>query len=99
MVNVLKAVGFTITPEVYSAYAVTKAGAILLGVFPCLVLLTLLLPLLLIILAVLTYFKEIRKANEKLRAKRDQIEGELPRFVVTIKQTIKSNRDVARRRE
>jgi hypothetical protein len=66
MANVLIAAGFTMTPEVYSAYAITKAGAILLGVFPCLVLLPVLSPLL-IILAVLTYFKEIRKADEKLK--------------------------------
>jgi hypothetical protein len=81
------------TPEVYSAYAIVKAGAILLGVIPCLILLPLLSPVL-AVLAVLTYFKEIRKADEQLREKREQIEGELPRFVATIEQTLKASRDV-----
>jgi len=93
MANVLKAAGFSMTPEVYSAYAITKAGAILLGVIPGLFLLPLLSPLL-IILAVLTYFKEIRKADDQLKDKREQIEGELPRFVSTIEQTLKASRDV-----
>lgn len=93
MDNVLKAAGFSMTPEVYTAYAITKAGAILLGIVPCLVLLPLLSPFL-AVLAVLSYFKESRKADEQLKAKRDQIEGELPRFVATIEQTLKSSRDV-----
>lgn len=93
MANVLKAAGISMTPEVYSAYAITKAGAILLGVLPCLILLPLLSPVL-IILAVLTYFKEIRKADEQLKEKREQIESELPRFVSTIEQTLKASRDV-----
>lgn len=93
MENILKAAGYSMTPEVYTAYAITKAGAILLGVIPCLILLPLVTPIL-VILAVLTYFKEIRKADERLKVKRDQIEGELPRFVATIEQTLKSSRDV-----
>jgi hypothetical protein len=93
MVNILKAAGYSMTPEVYTAYAITKAGAILLGVIPCLLLLPLVTPIL-VILAVLTYFKEIRKADERLKVKRDQIEGELPRFVATVEQTLKSSRDV-----
>ena len=93
MANVLKAAGISMTPEVYSAYAITKAGAILLGVIPCLFLLPLLSPVL-IILVVLTYFKETRKADEQLKEKREQIEGELPRFVSTIEQTLKASRDV-----
>lgn len=93
MANILKAAGFSMTPEVYTAYAITKAGAILLGVIPCLILLPLVTPIL-VILAVLTYFKEIRKADEQLKVKRDQIEGELPRFVATVEQTLKSSRDV-----
>ncbi|AGA68840.1 hypothetical protein Desdi_1330 [Desulfitobacterium dichloroeliminans LMG P-21439] len=93
MENILKAAGYSMTPEVYTAYAITKAGAILLGVIPCLILLPLVTPIL-VILAILTYFKEIRKADERLKAKRDQIESELPRFVATVEQTLKSSRDV-----
>lgn len=93
MSNVLKAAGYSVTPEVYEAYAITKAGAILSGFIPCLILLPLLTPIV-VILAVLSYFKEIRKADEQLKVKRDQIEGELPRFVATIEQTLKASRDV-----
>lgn len=93
MQNVLKAAGIGMTPEVYTAYAIVKAGAILLGVIPCLLLFPLLSPVL-VFLAVLVYFKEIRKADEQLKAKREQIESELPRFVATVEQELKSSRDV-----
>lgn len=45
-------------------------------------------------LAVMIYFKEIKKADEKLSAKREKIESELPRFVATITQELKASRDV-----
>ena len=93
MANILKASGISMTPEVYMAYAITKSGAIALGALPCLFLLPLLAPVLLI-LAVLTYFQETKRADEQLREKREQVEGELPRFVATIEQTLKASRDV-----
>lgn len=93
MQNALKAVGIAMTPEIYTAYAIVKAGAILLGVIPCLLLFPLLSPML-VFLSVLVYFKEIRKADEQLKAKREQIESELPRFVATVEQELKSSRDV-----
>lgn len=83
MNNILKASGMNISPEVYQAYAFVKAGAILLGMIPCVFLIPLLSPMV-IILSILTYFKEIQKADERLKAKRDEIEGELPRLVATI---------------
>ncbi|HCR83499.1 MAG TPA: secretion protein F [Lachnospiraceae bacterium] len=93
MTNILKASGISMTPEVYTAYAITKSGAIALGALPCLFLLPRLAPVLLI-LAVLTYFQETKRADEQLREKREQVEGELPRFVATIEQTLKASRDV-----
>ena len=93
MANILKSAGISMTPEVYTAYAIVKAGAILLGVIPCLLIFPLLSPVL-VFLAVLVYFKETRKADEQLKAKREQIERELPRFVATIEQELKSSRDV-----
>lgn len=93
MSNILKASGMNLTPEVYQAYAFVKAGAILLGVIPCVLLLPLLSPVV-VILAVLTYFKEGQKADERLKAKRDEIEGELHRLVATIEQELKSSRNV-----
>lgn len=93
MTNILKASGINMTPEVYTAYALVKSVAVLLGVIPCLLLFPLLSPVVMV-LAVLVYFKENQKADEKLREKREHIEGELPRFVATIEQTLKSSRDV-----
>lgn len=43
---------------------------------------------------VMVYFKEIRRADEKLSGKRDEIESELPRFVATITQELANSRDV-----
>ena len=48
------------------AYAFVKCGAILLGVIPCLLVFPLLAPVV-VFLAVMIYFKETRKADEKLR--------------------------------
>lgn len=48
----------------------------------------------LLFLAILIYFKEIKKADEKLSSKREKIESELPRFVATITQELKASRDV-----
>lgn len=93
MTNILKATGIGMTPEIYTAYAIVKAGAILLGVIPCLLIFPLLSPVL-VFLAVLVYFKETGKADEQLKVKREQIERELPRFVATIEQELKSSRDV-----
>jgi flagellar protein FlaJ len=93
MSNTLKAAGFAITPEVYTAQALVKAGAILLGLIPCLFLIPLLSPAL-VFLAVMVYFREIKRADEKLKAKHEEIESELPRFVATVEQELKSSRDV-----
>ena len=93
MANVLKASGMNLTPEVYQAYAIVKAGVVLLGVIPCIFLLPLLSPIV-IILTLLLYFQETQKADEKLKAKREEIEGELPRMVATIEQELKASRNV-----
>lgn len=93
MVKVLSAAGFGMTPELFTALAVVKAIALGLGIVPSLIVLPLLAPFLLI-LAVLVYFKEIKKADEALEEKRNRIEQELPRFVATITQELKASRDV-----
>ena len=81
MQNVLNAAGLKMTPETYMAYAYLKAGSIFL-------------PILLVLLGVIVYYKETRKAEELVREKREQIEGELYRFVSTITQEMKNSRDV-----
>jgi hypothetical protein len=89
----LAAAGMDMTPEVYTAYTLVKPGVILLGVIPCLAILPLLSPVL-VILAILIYFKESHKANEMVASRRDMIEAELPRFVATIEQELGASRDV-----
>ena len=93
LANTLKAAGNPMTPELYTAYAIVKGGAIAVLVIPCLFLFPLLAPVL-ILLAALIYFREIRKADEQLKVKREKIESELPRLVATIEQSLKSSRDV-----
>ena len=93
MANVLSAAGLSDSPELFTATAIVKAAAIGLCIIPCLIVLPLLAPIVLFT-AILVYFKEIRKADEALSAKRGKIEQELPRFVATITQELKASRDV-----
>lgn len=93
MEKVLKASGMNLTPEVYQAYALVKAGAVMSGVIPCMLFFPLLSSVLMI-LAVLVYFREVQKADERLKEKREQMEGELPRMVANIEQELKASRNV-----
>ena len=47
-----------------------------------------------VLLAILLYFKESRKAEEQVTKRREKIEGELPRFVATVEQELGASRDV-----
>jgi tight adherence protein C len=93
MKNTLHAAGINQTPEEFMAFALVKSLLVALGVLPCLLVLPFIAPILLF-LAVMIYFKEIKKADEKLFAKKEKIEVELPRFVATITQELKASRDV-----
>lgn len=91
--NILKASGLNMEPEVYQAFAVAKAGAVMLGVIPAILVFPLL-SIIVVFLAVMIYFQEINRADELLAAKRGMIESELPRFVSTIEQELKNSRDI-----
>jgi len=93
MKNILKAAGIRLTPEEYVSYAYVKSGFAFLGVFLCLPIFPLLSPVF-IFLAIAVYFKEMRKADEQLKEIRERIESDLPRFVMTIEQELRSSRDV-----
>ncbi|WP_195377277.1 secretion protein F [Anaerotruncus rubiinfantis] len=93
LTRMLNAAGMDMTPEVYTAYTIVKPCAMLLLVIPCLIIFPLL-ALVVAVLAILVYFKESRKADEKVAERRDKIEAELPRFVATIEQELASSRDV-----
>lgn len=91
--STLNAAGLDMTPEVYTAYGILKPCLILLGVIPCLAIFPILSPIV-VVLALLTYFKENRRADELVKARLEKIEGELPRFVSTITQELSASRDV-----
>ena len=93
--NKLTAAGLDMTQQVYTAYSLLKPCLILLGIIPCLLILPILSPLI-VVLAVLTWFKESRRADELVKARMELIEGELPRFVATIHQELAASRDVLR---
>ena len=79
MERTLSAAGMDMTPEVYLAYTILKPAAALLAVIPCLLIFPLLSPIV-VLLSILLYFKESRKAEEKVAERREKIEGELPRL-------------------
>ncbi len=89
----LKSAGINLSPETYTAHAIVKTALPLLLVIPCLYILPILVPIL-ILLAVAVFFKSYNSAGETVRKKRDAIEGELPRFVNTLTQEIKATRDI-----
>ena len=84
----LTAAGLDMTPEVYTAYTVLKPCLILLGIIPCLLILPILTPLVVVL--------ESRRADELCKARMELVEGELPRFVATIHQELAASRDVLR---
>lgn len=93
MKNTLNACGMNMTPEEFIGSAIVKSGLIAIGIIPSLMIFPLVSPVLLF-LSIMTYFKEIAKADDKLKEKREKIERELPRFVATISQKLKASRDV-----
>ena len=70
MQNVINAAGLKMTPETYMAYAYLKAGSIFLLILPALHVFPLL-AILLVLLGVMVYYKETRKAEELVREKRE----------------------------
>lgn len=93
LLNDLRTARIDITPEQYKANAIVKAAV--LGVFaiPMLFIFPLLSPVILII-SLVVYNSENKKAGKKIKEKRQIIEYELPRFVSTVEKTLKHSRDV-----
>ena len=93
LINDLRTARMDITPEQYKANAIVKAAV--LGVFaiPMLFIFPLLSPVILII-SVVVYNSENKKAGKKIKEKRQIIEYELPRFVSTVEKSLKHSRDV-----
>lgn len=93
MLATLKAAGMNLSPEVYTSYAIIKTALVMLAIIPCLYIFPLA-AIVALMSAVMVYFNEIGKADEKLREKREAIEDELSRFASTIEQELRNSRDV-----
>jgi Flp pilus assembly protein TadB len=93
MAATLKSADISLSPEVYTANAIVKAGLPLSLVVPCLMILPIRAPVF-FFLAVAVFFNEYRAADEIVKKKREAIETELPRFVNTLTQELKASRDI-----
>lgn len=82
-----------LTAEVYLAEVYVKTLLVLLGVVPSLLVAPIFAPVF-VIIAIGIYFSEVSKADKIIKAKRDEIEDELPRFVATLTQSLMASRDL-----
>lgn len=89
----LKTAGIETTPEAYVADALTKALVVAVFAIPVFFLFRLLSSVVLLI-AVIVYFKERQAVSVKIKGRRQTIEYELPRFVSSIEKTMQHNRNV-----
>ena len=85
--------GLQLTPEVYTARAWVTAGAVGLCAIPMALLIPLLVPIL-IGLAVALWFSTYYAAFDFVKKRRKLIEGEIPRFALTVGQSLENDRDV-----
>jgi uncharacterized membrane protein len=93
LIMTLRSANIKLTPEVFIAQAYVKAGMVLLGIIPAVLILPLFAPVLLIT-AILVLFKELGSADEKLKKSKKAIEYEIPRFVNTLTQELHGSRDI-----
>lgn len=89
----LKTAQMDITPEMFKANAIVKAGIIGVFAIPVAFIFPLFVPVVLF-LAVFLYRMETKSVSKRIRAKRERIEYELPRLVSNIEKTLAHNRDV-----
>ncbi|MFA6730586.1 MAG: hypothetical protein WC152_00880 [Candidatus Izemoplasmatales bacterium] len=89
----LQTANMNITPELHIANAIVKAALCLLLIPFALLVFPIITPLV-VILAITMYMKEARGIQERIKARRDAIEYELPRLVFTIENTLTHSRDV-----
>lgn len=89
----LKTAQMDITPEMFKANAIVKAGIIGVLAIPVAFIFPLFVPVVMF-LAVFLYRMESKSVSKRIRAKRERIEYELPRLVSNIEKTLAHNRDV-----
>jgi Flp pilus assembly protein TadB len=93
MTATLKYAGIDLSPEAYYANAIVKALFRLLPSVLCVFTLPVGIAVF-VLWALKGYFNGIREAQNVVRAKREKIDAELPRFVSTISQELEASRDV-----
>lgn len=93
LASLLKSAEIPMTPEIYVAHAWVKSVLIALCIIPTILLFPLLTPVI-VLLAIAVYFREIQRAEEIVKQRREEIENELPRFVNTVAQELTASRDV-----
>ncbi|MBQ6659842.1 MAG: secretion protein F [Lachnospiraceae bacterium] len=89
----LKTAQMDISPEMFKANALVKAGLIGVLAIPVAFIFPLFVPVVLF-LAVFLYRMETKSVSKRIKAKRERIEYELPRLVSNIEKTLAHNRDV-----
>jgi len=89
----LRTAGMEITPERYVSDALVKALIIGILAIPAFFIFKIA-AVVIILIAVLVYFKEYMAVGNKIKARRKRIEYELPRFVSSIEKTMQHSRDV-----
>lgn len=82
-----------ITPELFTARAITKAFAVGIFSIPALIV-SKVLAVLIIGAAFFVYFMTTKSVTSKIKKKRAKIEAELPRFVSTVNNKLSHTRDV-----
>ena len=89
----LKYAGISLTPENYYAQIAVKAVICLLPAIVCLFIFPIG-SIVFVLLMISQVMKGLREAKTVVRAKRERIESELPRFVQTVAQELESSHDV-----
>jgi Flp pilus assembly protein TadB len=93
MVKDLNTAGLDISPEMFKANAIVKSGiigVIAIPIFPLMWWLS----LIIIVMAIILYFNNMRSLGGRIRAKREAIEFELPRLVFSIEKGLRHSRDI-----
>ena len=91
--SALTIAGIALTPEVYTLKAYVKAGLVALSALPMAFIMPLFVPVL-IGLAVALWFSSYYAAFDFVKKRRKIIETEIPRFALSIGQSLESDRDV-----
>ena len=89
----LQSAGIALSPEMHIADSLVRAFLVGLFAIPIFFIFPILSPVV-ILLAVLIYFKASKGVMDKIKAKRKNIDYEMPRFISNIEQMLKHSRDV-----